>query len=65
MMCTVTMSADRTERLSLLLQLRSVPPTVIAKTGSLVQAFISRGQEKGTCIGNASVQCLANFVLVP
>lgn len=58
------MAVDRTEWPVPRSQLRSVSPTVIVQTGSLDQAFISRGPEKGTCISNVATQCLANFMLV-
>lgn len=49
MMCTVTMSMDRTERPSCLLQLKSASPTVIAKTGSLGPGFyLQRARERRT-----------------
>lgn len=47
MMCTVTMSMDRTERPSCLLQFKSVYPTVIAKTGSWSPGFyLQRARER-------------------
>lgn len=38
-MCTVAMSKDGAQRLSLLSRLRSVSPTVIGKTASLGPGF--------------------------
>lgn len=49
MMCTVTMSMDRAECPSCLLQLKSASPTVIAKTESLGPGFyLQRARERRT-----------------